>query len=146
MSTSARILLADADAFFVAVARLCDPEGAGRQKYLIVGGSASGRGVVTSASYETRAFGVRSGMPTAQALRLCPQAVPVGVPRRACSEKSREIREVLQRFTPSVEAASVDEFYLDMTGNGAWDSVSGGDTLHRFGPMGVPLSFRPDTP
>ncbi len=116
MPPTSRILLADADAFFVAVARLCDPEGAGRQKYLVVGGSAAGRGVVTSASYETRAYGVRSGMPTAQALRLCPQAITVGVPRRACAEKSREIRSVLERFTPSVQAASIDEFYLDLTG------------------------------
>lgn len=111
-----RILHGDADAFFVAVARLADPEGAGRARYLLVGGSAKHRGVVTSASYETRAFGVRSGMPTAQALRLCPAAVRVPVPRAACVEKSREIRRVLERFTPIVEPASIDEFYLDLTG------------------------------
>ncbi|HMA03276.1 MAG TPA: hypothetical protein VKP02_12990, partial [Gemmatimonadaceae bacterium] len=63
-----RILLADADAFYVAVARLIDPEGAGRAPLLIVGGSRESRGVVCSASYETRKFGVRSAMPTAQAL------------------------------------------------------------------------------
>ncbi len=55
-----KILLADADAFFVAVARLADPEGAGREPLLVEGGSAEGRGVVTSASYETRAYGVRA--------------------------------------------------------------------------------------
>ena len=70
----------DCDAFFVQVARLHDPEGAGRAKLLIVGGSPTGRGVVTSASYECRAYGVRSAMPTAQALRLCPDAMVVGVP------------------------------------------------------------------
>ncbi|MEJ2237143.1 MAG: hypothetical protein P8X82_02500, partial [Gemmatimonadales bacterium] len=74
------ILLADADAFYVAVARLLDPDGVGKARLLVVGGSAQGRGVVTSASYETRAYGVRSGMPMSQAMRLCPNAVRVGVP------------------------------------------------------------------
>ena len=111
-----RILLADADAFYVAVARLIDPEGAGKAPLLIVGGSRESRGVVCSASYETRKFGVRSAMPTAQALKLCPQAMCVPVPRGACSRKSAEIRRVLQRFTPVVEGASIDEWYLDLGG------------------------------
>jgi len=111
-----RILLADADAFYVAVARLIDPEGAGKAPLLIVGGSRESRGVVCSASYETRKFGVRSAMPTAQALQLCPQAMCVPVPRGACSRKSAEIRRVLQRFTPLVESASIDEWYLDLGG------------------------------
>src|SRR3954464_11997417 len=95
-----RILLLDCDQFFVQCARLADPEGAGREPLLLVGGSAEGRGVVTSASYETRAFGVRSGMPTATALRMCPSAKVVGVPRGLCSSKSREVREVLSQFSP----------------------------------------------
>lgn len=111
-----RILLADADAFYVSVARLADPEGAGKAPFLIVGGSASGRGVVTSASYEARAFGVTSAMPTARALRLCPQATIVPVPFQLCVEKSHAIREVLGRFSPVVEAASQDEAYLDLSG------------------------------
>ena len=111
-----RILLADADAFYVSVARLVDPEGAGRAPFLIVGGSAQGRGVVTSASYEVRKFGVTSAMPTARALRLCPQATVVPVSWQACAEKSRRIREVMGGFTPVVEAASQDEFYLDLSG------------------------------
>ena len=111
-----RILLADADAFYVAVARLIDPEGAGKAALLIVGGSRESRGVVCSASYETRKFGVRSAMPTAQALKLCPQAMCVPVPRGACSRKSAEVRRVLQRFTPVVEGASIDEWYLDLGG------------------------------
>ena len=111
-----RILLADADAFFVAVARLVDPEGAGREPLLIVGGTRQSRGVVCSASYETRAFGVRSAMPIARALRLCPQAVCVPVPRKACQQKSGEIRQVLERFSPVVEGASIDEWYLDLAG------------------------------
>jgi len=115
-SSHRRILLVDCDAFFVQVARLEDPEGAGKARYLIVGGSPTGRGVVTSASYEARAFGVRSAMPTAQALRLCPQATVAPVSRDAVSRKSHEVRDVLKRLAPVVQAASVDEFYLDLSG------------------------------
>ena len=111
-----RILLVDADAFFVAIARMEDPDGAGRAPLLIVGGSPGSRGVVCSASYETRAYGVRSAMPIARALRLCPDAMCVPVPRSACSRKSREIRAVLERHAPIVQAASIDEWYLDLGG------------------------------
>lgn len=111
-----RILLVDCDQFFVQVARLEDPEGAGRADLLIVGGSSSGRGVVTSASYPCREFGVRSAMPTGKALRLCPGAMVVGVPRSACSERSRAVRAALEDLAPVVQAASIDEFYLDVTG------------------------------
>jgi DNA polymerase-4 len=111
-----RILLADADAFYVAVARAVDPAGAGRAQLLIVGGSRESRGVVCSASYETRKFGVRSAMPIARALRLCPDAMCVPVPLKACIKKSGEIRTALQRYTPVVEGASIDEWYLDLTG------------------------------
>lgn len=112
--------------FFVQVARLEDPEGAGRQRILLVGGSQSGRGVVTSASYEARAFGVRSGMPTAQALRLCPQAAVVPVPRGACVRKSRAINDTLRRMAPVVQAASIDESYLDLSGT---ERLFGTETL-----------------
>jgi DNA polymerase-4 len=111
-----RILLVDCDAFFVQVARLEDPEGAGREPLLLVGGSAASRGVITSASYEVREYGVRSGMPTARALRLCPRAVVVPVPRSACASRHREIRTVLEQWSPLVAAASIDEFYLDLSG------------------------------
>jgi DNA polymerase-4 len=111
-----RILLVDCDMFYVQVARLEDPDGVGREEYLLVGGSATGRGVVTSASYSVRAFGVRSGMPTAQALQLCPQARVVPVSRRACADRSRKVREVLENLSPVVQAASIDEFYLDLSG------------------------------
>jgi len=116
MDLSRRILLADADAFYVAVARLVDPEGAGRARLLIVGGSAERRGVVTSASYEARAYGVHSAMPMARAVRLCPGATVAPVPWEACAEKSAQIRNALRCFTPAVEQASSDEFYLDLTG------------------------------
>ena len=114
--TSRRILLADADAFFVAIARMVDPDGAGKAPYLIVGGTRESRGVVCSASYEARKFGVRSAMPIARALRLCPQAMCVPVPRKVCGQKSREIRSVLERHAPVVEGASVDEWYMDLGG------------------------------
>ena len=116
MSAAQRILLADADAFYVAVARLADPEGAGKARFLIVGGSPAQRGVVTSASYEARAYGVHSAMPMVRAVRLCPGATVVPVPWEACTRKSREIGAVLRRFTPVVEQASSDEFYLDLSG------------------------------
>lgn len=125
---SRRILLADADAFYVAVARLVDPEGAGRARLLLVGGSAEHRGVVTSASYEARAFGVTSAMPMSRALRLCPDAVVAPVPWEACGAKSREIRTVLERFTPVVEQASSDESYLDLTGT---EKLYGGEPLEQ---------------
>jgi DNA polymerase-4 len=121
-----RILLADADAFFVAVARRVDPDGAGRARLLIVGGRPGSRGVVCSASYETRAFGVRSAMPISRALRLCPDAMCVPVPRGACSDASRAIRAVLGQFTPVVEGASIDEWYLDLTGT---ESLYKGESL-----------------
>jgi DNA polymerase-4 len=121
-----RILLVDCDQFFVQVARLEDPEGAGRADLLIVGGSSTGRGVVTSASYPCRAFGVRSAMPTAKALRLCPDAMVVGVPRSACSERSRAVRASLEGLAPVVEAASIDEFYLDLSGT---ERLFRGETL-----------------
>jgi len=123
---SRRILLLDCDQFFVQCARLADPDGAGREALLLVGGSPEGRGVVTSASYETRVFGVRSGMPTATALRLCPRARVVPVPRRMCGAKSRAVRAVLDRFSPLVEAASIDEAYIDLSGT---ERLYAGETL-----------------
>ena len=132
LGQSRRILLVDCDAFFVQVARLEDPEGAGKVDLLLVGGSQTGRGVVTSASYGARRFGVRSAMPTAQALRLCPDAKVVAVPRRACSQKSREIKSCLETLAPVVQAASIDEFYLDLTGTERLLGESLEVTAHRI--------------
>lgn len=128
-----RILLADADAFFVAVARMVDPDGAGRAPLLIVGGTRESRGVVCSASYEARKFGVRSAMPISRALRLCPEAMCVPVPRRVCGEKSREIRAVLERYAPVVQSASVDEWYMDLGGTeGIYENESLAVTAKRI--------------
>jgi len=125
-----RILLVDCDVFFVQVARLQDPEGAGKARLLMVGGSPTGRGVVTSADYEVRKFGVHSGMPMARALRLCPDATVVPVPRTACVERSRQIRFLLEELAPRVQAASIDEFYLDLTGT---ERLYGGAALEEIG-------------
>lgn len=128
-----RILLADADAFFAAVARLVDPEGAGKSPLLIVGGSRGSRGVVCSASWEARQYGVRSAMSIARAEKLCPNALFVPVPSKACGIKNREIRKVLERFTPIVEGASIDEWYLDLGGTEAvYHNETLRDTAHRI--------------
>ena len=133
MTPPPRILLADADAFFAAVARLVDPEGAGKEALLIVGGRRGSRGVVCSASWEARQYGVRSAMPIARAEKLCPQAMFVPVPGKECGIKSKEIRKVLEKFTPIVSGASVDEWYMDMGGTEAvYHNESLRDTAHRI--------------
>ena len=108
------VLHLDLDAFFVEVERRLNPSLIGRP--VIVGGSAEGRGVVSSASYEARAFGVHSAMPTAQARRLCPRAIFVAGHYEAYEEYSRRVYERCLRFTPLVQMASIDEAYLELTG------------------------------
>ena len=90
-----RILHVDVDAMFVQCAVLADPERLAGESLIVVGGSPQGRGVVTSASYGCRAFGVRSAMPMATALRLCPRAVVVRVPGEMIRRQSRELAGVL---------------------------------------------------
>ncbi|MFN8090824.1 MAG: hypothetical protein U0599_01060 [Vicinamibacteria bacterium] len=92
---------------------LLDPSLVGRP--VIVGGSRS-RGVVTSASYEVRPLGVRSGMPTAQAARLAPAAVFLPTRHGVYSPHSARVRAILDRFSPEVRAASIDEFFVDFAG------------------------------
>ena len=121
------IIHADLDAFFAAVAVKEHPELRG--KPVIVGGSPEGRGVVTSATYEARAFGVRSAMPAAQAVRLCPQAHFVRVSGDSIRWHAERFRDILDRFSPVVEVVSVDEAYLD-TGN-SWRLYGGGVELAR---------------
>jgi DNA polymerase-4 len=104
---------ADMDAFYASVEVLDNPELAG--KPVIVGGS-SMRGVVTSASYEARRFGVHSAMPTAQAKKLCPDATFVGGRMSRYAEMSRAVREVFEQFSPVIEPLSLDEAFLDLTG------------------------------
>jgi DNA polymerase IV len=104
---------ADMDAFYASVEQLDNPQLRG--KALIVGGS-SRRGVVTSASYEARAYGVRAAMPTAQAHKLCPHGIFVPGRMSRYVEVSRQIRAVFDSFTPIVEPLSLDEAFLDLTG------------------------------
>ncbi|MBM4161119.1 MAG: DNA polymerase IV [Ignavibacteria bacterium] len=104
----------DLDCFYVSVERIKDPSLNG--KPVIVGGSPSGRGVVASASYEARAFGVRSAMPTAHALRLCPSAVVVRSHFAKYTTYSNKLYRRILELAPVVERASIDEMYLDLTG------------------------------
>jgi DNA polymerase-4 len=115
-----RLMHVDLDAFFVEVCRQRMPELKGIDR-IIVGGRPDGRGVVTSASYGARKFGVRSGMPTGRALKLCPDATVVNGKFSWYREASRKVREVLERHAPRVVMAGVDEGYLDFTGTeGLW--------------------------
>ena len=105
----------DLDQFYAAVEVLDFPELKGRP--VIVGGAADSRGVVCTASYEARRFGVHSAMPSAHAARLCPQAV-WRVPRmERYAEKSREVRAICERYTDLIEPLSLDEAFLDLTGS-----------------------------
>ena len=104
----------DLDCFFVSVERIKDPSLNG--KPVAVGGSPTGRGVVASASYEARAFGVRSAMPTATALRLCPHLVIVRGRYGDYTKYSNKLYQRIIELAPIVERASIDEMYFDLTG------------------------------
>ena len=106
------ILHLDMDAFFASVEQLDNPELRG--KPVIIGGG--DRGVVSTASYEARVYGVRSAMPIFQARKLCPDGLFLPGRMYRYAEKSREVMDVLHTFSPLVEKASVDEAYLDATG------------------------------
>jgi DNA polymerase IV len=103
----------DMDAFYASIEQRDRPELRGRP--VIVGGPTK-RGVVSTASYEARLYGVHSAMPMAEAIRRCPQAVVVPVRMSHYVEVSRQLMEVMRRFSPLVEPLSLDEAFLDMTG------------------------------
>jgi len=103
----------DLDAFFVSVECINDPSLKG--KPLLVGGH-SDRGVVAACSYEARKYGIHSAMPMKTALRLCPHATVVGNARGEYSKYSRWVTEIIAAKAPLFEKASIDEFYLDLTG------------------------------
>lgn len=121
-----RILHCDMDCFYAAVHMRDDPSLAG--KPVAIGGDPSGRGVVAAASYEIRSFGVRSAMPAARALKLCPRAVFIKPDFPRYQAESRAIFEIFRRYTPIIQPASLDEAYLDvsqhLTGHGSATAIA----------------------
>ena len=117
-----RILHLDMDAFYASVEQRDNPELRGRP--VAVGGSPDARGVVAAASYEARAFGVRSAIPMSRAVRLCPTLVVVRPDFAKYRQISSQIFEMYRAVTPLVEPLSLDEAYLDVTEN-AWDEPLG---------------------
>jgi len=108
------ILHVDMDAFYASVEERDRPELVGRP--LIVGGTPEGRGVVAAANYVVRRFGVHSAMPTATALRLCPDAIVLPPRMEHYARISEQIRDIFFRYTPLVEPLSLDEAFLDVKG------------------------------
>jgi len=104
----------DLDAFFVSVEQVLDPRLKG--KPVIVGGDPERRGVVASASYEARPFGIHAGMPLSKAHRLCPQAIFIQANFSRYREAAHKFMEILADFSPCIEPLGLDEAYLDITG------------------------------
>jgi DNA polymerase-4 len=115
----------DLDAFFVSVEQVENPQLKG--KPMVVGGRPEGRGVVASASYEARAFGLRAGMPLSTASRLCPQAIFIQGSFPKYRDASQRFMSILADFSPYLEPLSLDEAYLDATG---FESIYG--SIHQM--------------
>ncbi|HVW13223.1 MAG TPA: DNA polymerase IV [Mucilaginibacter sp.] len=113
MSDKRYIMHIDLDSFFVSVERLDDPSLIG--KAVIIGGNAN-RGVVASCSYEARKYGVHSGMSSKEAFQLCPHAISIRGNHARYSEESRKVTKIIDEMVPLYQKASVDEFYIDLTG------------------------------
>lgn len=107
------ILLVDLDAFFASVEQLDHPEWRG--KPVIVGGDPKKRGVVSTASYEARKFGVRSAMPSSTAARLCPQAIWARGNHARYKQVSQQVMEILNSYSPHLMQVSIDEAFLDIS-------------------------------
>lgn len=113
--TALHIIHCDMDAFFASVEQR--DQAHLRGKPVIVGGKPQSRGVVSTCSYEARAFGVRSAMPLAQAYRLCPQGIFLPVRMHRYQEVSSQIMALFRQFTPAIEVLSIDEAFLDVQGS-----------------------------
>lgn len=113
-----KIIHIDMDAFFASVEQLDQPQLRGRP--VVVGGNPDGRGVVATASYEARRFGIHSAMPAARARRLCPDAVFVRPRFDRYQEITSMLHEIFRTYTSKVEPLSLDEAYLDVTENRAY--------------------------
>src|ERR1041384_2405322 len=109
-----RICCLDLDTFFVSVERLLDPRLLG--KPVIVGGLPGQRGVVTAASYEVRALGVRAGMSLTKAHELAPHAIYLPTRHGVYDEYAEQTRRIARDFTPISQVASIDEMFLDFSG------------------------------
>jgi DNA polymerase IV len=109
-----RLCCLDLDTFFVSVERLLDPRLLGRP--VVVGGRPGQRGVVTSASYEVRALGVRSGMSLKRAFELAPKAVYLPTRHGLYGEYAGRVRRIAEGYTPVSQVASIDEMFLDFSG------------------------------
>jgi DNA polymerase-4 len=124
-----RILHIDMDAFYASVEQRDKPHLRGLP--VAVGGDPEERGVVAAASYEARAFGVRSAIPMARAVRLCPSLVIVRPDFARYKAASQTVFAIFRRVTPLVEPLSLDEAYLDVTDN-AWGETLGQSVAHRI--------------
>jgi DNA polymerase-4 len=109
-----RVLHCDMDCFYAAVHMRDDPSLQG--KPVVIGGRPEGRGVIAAASYEARRYGVHSAMPSSRAVRLCPDAIFIPPDFRRYSRESEKIFAIYREITPVVQAVSIDEAYLDVTG------------------------------
>ncbi|HKD11050.1 MAG TPA: DNA polymerase IV [Thermoanaerobaculia bacterium] len=124
-----RILHVDMDAFYASVEQRDDPSLRGRP--VAVGGNPDSRGVVAAASYEARKFGVRSALPMARAVRLCPDLVIVRPDFEKYAAVSRQVFVIFREVTPLVEPLSLDEAYLDVTEN-SWGIPLGVDVARKI--------------
>ncbi|CCN71237.1 MULTISPECIES: DNA polymerase IV [Vibrio] len=113
VDTTRKIIHVDMDCFYAAVEMRDNPSYRGRP--LAVGGSEKQRGVLSTCNYEARKFGVRSAMPTGQALKLCPNLLVVPGRMQVYVETSRKIRSIFERYTQLIEPLSLDEAYLDVS-------------------------------